>query len=122
MSISKQQVIDAEIGLLDSMKNADLNSLEVLLHDDLLFVIPSGETITKSMDLESWKRGHLKLESIEIDDQQISVIDEVAIVSTLIEMKGTYQGDPIDGKFKYIRTWKSVHDQLKVVGGAGMVI
>ena len=104
------------------MKNADLNSLDELLHDDLLFVIPSGETITKSMDLESWKAGHLKIAHLQSSDQQISVIDEIAIVSTLIEMKGTYLGEPIDGKFKYIRTWKSVHDQLKVVGGAGMVI
>ena len=114
------QITQAEERLLQAMKAGDVALLDDLLHNDLLFVIPTGQTVTKEIDLANMKLGNLKIESITTSEQEIRVIEDNAVVSVVVELKGSYLDQPIDGKFKYIRIWKSFGDQWKVIGGAGL--
>lgn len=52
-----ESIVTAEIELLTAIKNADVAALENLLHDDLLFNLPDGNTITKEFDLNSHRSG-----------------------------------------------------------------
>jgi ketosteroid isomerase-like protein len=117
-----EQIIESEKKLLTAFQNNDANTLEELLHDNLLFVIPTGQTITKVMDLENMRSGNMTVHSISSSDQQINLIGDNAIVSVLIELKGKYLEHTIDGKFRYIRVWKVINDTWKVIGGSGMQI
>ena len=118
----KEQIIESEKRLLTAFQNNDTKILEGLLHDNLLFVIPTGQTITKAMDLENMRSGNMKVHSISSSEQQINLIGDNAIVSVLIELKGKYLEHPIDGKFRYIRVWKLIDDTWKVIGGSGVQI
>jgi len=118
----KEQIIESEKRLLTAFQNNDTKILEGLLHDNLLFVIPTGQTITKTMDLENMRLGNMKVHSISSSEQQINLIGDNAIVSVLIELKGKYLEHPIDGKFRYIRVWKLIDDTWKVIGGSGVQI
>ena len=120
--MQKIQIIEAENRLLKAMKNGDIDILDELLHDKLLFVVPGGQTITKQMDLEGIKSGNMKIHSITTSDQQISIIDDNAIVSVVINLKANYLGQEMDEDLKYIRIWKEFETGLKVVGGGGMVV
>lgn len=117
---SKDQIVALEVRLLEAMKNSDIDALDELLHDDLLFVIPTGQTVTKQMDLANLQSGNLKIEEISSSEQEIRVIHDDAIVSVVISLKGNYLGNPIAGQFKYIRTWKLFNGSWKVIGGAGI--
>ena len=49
----EEHIIDSETRLLNAMKASDIEVLDELLHDDLIFNIPTGQTITKPMDIET---------------------------------------------------------------------
>ncbi|MFB9077568.1 nuclear transport factor 2 family protein [Flavobacterium procerum] len=111
-------VVNAEIELLTAVKSADVRVLERLLHDNLLFNLPDGNTITKELDLESYKSGKMKIDFLEAADQSIAIIDDTAVVAVTISLKGNFDANPISGVFRYIRVWKKFEGQLKVIAGS----
>ncbi len=111
-------IVNAEIELLTAIKNADVSVLEQILHDDLLFNLPTGETITKEFDLNSYRSGKMKIDFLEASDQIINIIGDSAVVAVSVSLKGTYDNNPINGVFKYIRVWKQFDDNLKVIAGS----
>lgn len=115
--ITNNDVMVSESQLLQAMKDCNLATLEHLLHDDLLFNGPNGETITKAMDMTAYRSGNMIVKELEASNQQISIIDDNAIVAVTIEMKGEFMKRAIVGKFRYIRVWRKINDQLKVIGG-----
>lgn len=113
-----ESIVNAEIELLTAIKNADIPTLENMLHDDLLFNLPDGQTITKEFDLNTYRSGKIKIEALEASDQIINRIDDVAVVSVIILLKGSYDGNPLNGTFRYIRVWKQFDENLKVIAGS----
>lgn len=116
--MKKDLIVTAEIELLTAIKNADTAVLERMLHDDLLFNLPDGQTITKEFDLNSYRSGKMKVDSLEATDQIISVIEDTAVVAVTISLKGTYDQNPINGVLKYIRVWKQIEGRLQVIAGS----
>lgn len=113
-----ETVIDAEIELLTAIKKSDVLALETILHDDLLFNMPDGQTITKEFDLNSYRSGKMKIDTLEASDQIINIIGDSAVVTVTIALKGTYDDNPINGVLKYIRVWKEFENNLKVIAGS----
>lgn len=113
-----EAVINAEIELLTAIKNSDVSALETILHDDLLFNLPDGQTITKEFDLQSYRAGKMKVDSLEASDQIINIIGDSAVVAVTVSLKGIYETTPINGVFKYIRVWKQFENNLKVIAGS----
>ena len=120
--IEKNAIIEAEQVLVTAMKNSDVKRLDSLLHKDLLFTIPSGQTITKEIDLETYSSGSMKINTISSSEQDVHLIDDSAVVSTVIEMRGTYFDHALDGQYKIIRVWKLLEGDLKVIAGSSMRI
>lgn len=118
----EEEINHYEDQLMLAMKTSNVNLLEELLHVDLLFAIPSGETFTKKMDLESHRSGVFKLEELNHESREIALFEDSAVVSALAFLKGRYHDFPIEGKFKYIRTWKKYDSGWKVISGAGIQI
>ena len=116
--MEKSEVVNAEIELLTAIKKADTAVLDQLLHDDLLFNMPDGQTITKEFDMQSYRSGKMKIETLEATDQIINVIGDNAVVAVTISLKGIYDQNPIKGVFKYIRVWKQFDGNLKVIAGS----
>lgn len=116
--ITKEQIIEAENNLIEAMKINDVETLDQLLHDDLLFITPDGQTITKKMDLDSHKSKTMIIEEIIPTIEKINLIEETAVVTIVFNTKGKMLGTPIAGKYRYIRFWKLVESTLKVIGGS----
>jgi hypothetical protein len=55
-------------------------------------------------------------------DQVINFIDDTAIVSLDLQLKGKYFEEVIDSHFRYIRIWKLCNDKLKVIAVSGVPI
>ena len=116
--LSREQIILAEYQLADAMKKHDVEVLDKLIHDDLVFHTPDGSVITKTIDLEAHRSGAMVIESIVASGQKICLFDDIAIVSVLVETKGEMLGQPIAGKFRYIRTWKSINGIPRIIAGS----
>lgn len=116
------QIRALEDELLGAMKKGDINQIAELLHDDLLFVIPTGQTVTKQIDLANYESGKLKIDEISATDHEVSVIGDTAVVSVIINLEGVFAEQPIKGKFKYLRVWKRFEEKWQVIGGAGIAL
>ncbi|WP_163410109.1 nuclear transport factor 2 family protein [Flavobacterium ajazii] len=116
--MNTETIVNAEIQLLTAIKNADVSVLEKMLHDDLLFNLPDGNTITKEFDLNSYRSGKMKIDSLEASDQIINIINDIAVVVVTISLKGMFDNNLINGTFRYIRVWKEYGESLKVIAGS----
>jgi len=115
---TRNQILNAEDELFEAIRSRNIETLDKLLHDDLLFIIPNGSTITKKMDLDSHSRGEMTVEKLERSYEEIAVIDNVAIVTLTIVTAGKMLGEDISGTYKYIRLWKLCDGSPKVIGGS----
>ncbi len=120
--LSKDSIIKIEQEILNAMQDCNVQKLDELLYDELLFNIPNGQTITKSVDLETYRSGNMLLSEISSSEQEINLIGDTAIVSVIIEMKGSYFDYSLDGKYKILRVWKLFKNQLKVIAGSSIKI
>jgi ketosteroid isomerase-like protein len=113
-----EAVVNAEIKLLNAIRNGDLEILESMLHDDLLFNLSDGNTITKEQDLNLYRSGKLKIHSLETADQLINIIGDTAVVTVTISLNGEFDCSIIQGVLRYIRVWKQFGESLKVIAGS----
>ena len=117
-TIDKELVIQSENLLIAAMKASNIEALGSLLHDDLLFITPDGQAITKEMDLDSHRSGTMVVNEINPEIEIINIIGDTAVITIAIAAKGSMLGEPIEGKFRYIRVWKLIGNTLKVIAGS----
>lgn len=113
-----QHILELEQQLLVAIKTSNVEVLDQLLHDDLLFIAPNSQTITKEMDLASHRKGEMVVETIESEVEYLELIDNTAIVVIVYHTKGKMLGNAIEGSFKYIRFWQQNDHYWKVIGGS----
>ena len=121
--MNQTQIIqDCENQLREAMLKSDIEILDRLLHDDLLFILPSADVITKKMDLETHHSGNLKLEEINSSLDSIQFIGENAVVTLTLDLIGKSFNQSFEGKFRYLRVWKKIDEQFKVIAGSGVAL
>ncbi|WP_316743074.1 nuclear transport factor 2 family protein [Pedobacter antarcticus] len=120
--LTEADILVQESKLYKAIKESDLNSLDELLHKDLLFVIPTGEVITKEIDLKTYRDGALKIDELRPEVENLNIIDDLAVLTLTMELKGKFNNLPFEVTCRYIRFWKSFAEGIKVVGGSGIAI
>lgn len=118
----KEEVLNLENRLYSAIKESNIQALDELLHEDLLFMVPSGDVITKEIDLNTYRDGSLKIKELTPNVENLNIIDDVAIITLTMVLKGNYNGEPFEAKYRYIRFWKESSDGIKVIGGSGIQI
>ncbi|KIX20220.1 hypothetical protein SY27_13845 [Flavobacterium sp. 316] len=118
----EKQIIECENRLLKAMISGDIKILDELLHDSLIFNIPTGQTITKEMDIENYRSGIITVYDILATDQTIKIIENIATVAVTFHLKAKYADQIIDGKFRYLRVWKLFDTSWKIIAGSGIQI
>jgi len=116
----KEIVLSKERELLDAMKNSNIGKLDELIHQDLIFNTPDGQTITKMMNIEAYKSGNIHINEIESGEVLLSIIGDNATISVIIRMKGKYINQPFDESFRFLRVWKKLNNQWKVITGSSL--
>src|SRR5215217_3708328 len=121
-SITKKDVLAHEARLYEAIKAGDIHELDALLHNDLLFIIPSGEVITKQADLQTYRDGAVQVDKINATVEQLNLIDDSAVITLVMELKGKAGDIFFEASFRYIRFWKKFDDGIKVIGGSGRAL
>lgn len=117
-----EQIIECERRLLGALKTNNAKILDELIHDNLIFNIPTGQTITKEIDLNNYRSGIMKVVEISATDQIIQPFDDIYSVAVTIHLKAKYGDQIIEGKFRYLRVWKLFDNSWKVIAGSGFQI
>lgn len=111
------EIISYENRLIEAMKTSNVAELDALIDDDLLFTGHNGMIFTKQMDLDAHRSGDIEIFSIDTSEQVIKVIDDVAIVSVLKNISGSFFGETQVGIFRFTRVWKLREGQWKIIAG-----
>ncbi|WP_028982413.1 nuclear transport factor 2 family protein [Sporocytophaga myxococcoides] len=112
------EIEEQENRLLSAVMKSDVSALNELIHDDLLFNLPDGKTATKAMDLDAYKTGKMKVAEISSSEREIKINDHSAVVAVTIELKGSFQDQTIDGKYRYLRVWQLHQDKWQIIAGS----
>ncbi|NJN38684.1 MAG: nuclear transport factor 2 family protein [Acaryochloridaceae cyanobacterium CSU_3_4] len=117
-SVFQQQIMDVEEQLRLAMLSADIEALENLLADDLIFTSHLGQVVSKQDDLAFHRAGVFKFQEIKPSERQIQARERLAIVSVRVWLTGIYNESPFQNDLRYTRIWcRATNSTWQVVAG-----
>ena len=116
------EVVAREQALLRAVTTNDVALLDDLLHDDLLFNGPDGQTATKAVDLANYRSGGVQLRRADDSDRVVSAIGDVVVVAVTVTLEGSYLGIQVDGRYRYLRVWKRTGGAWRVIAGSVVAV
>lgn len=120
--MTEEIIIKKEEELRLAMLGSDVEKLNELIDDSLVFTLPTGDLADKEMDLTAHKLGIQKLTKLECLRQKITVYNTFATVAAKMEVEGTFQDNSINGTYCYTRVWFNNGIDWKIVAGQVGVI
>ena len=116
LKMNQARVIEYEEMLRSAMLSNNVELLEELLSDELIFVNHLGQWLSKEQDINAHRSKSLDIAGIEVLEQEIKLFQKLAVTVTKIALNGALAtGESIGGEYSYTRVWKDVEGKLKVV-------
>jgi ketosteroid isomerase-like protein len=94
-----------------AMLTSDVETLNRLIDDELVFYDHAGRHVTKAMDLAMHRSGRLKITTLDFTETMIDVEGPVAVVMTRAILAGSFDGEDFAGDFRYMRIWRRMDDE-----------
>src|SRR5215218_4012392 len=96
----------AENALRRAQLASDIEALDLLIDEALVFTGPDGQIYGKADDLAAHRSGAIRISVLEPSDERIQEFGSIAVVSVRMEMSGSFQGTPFAGPSRYTRVWR----------------
>ncbi|MFA1510370.1 nuclear transport factor 2 family protein [Priestia aryabhattai] len=114
--MNQARVIEYEEMLRSAMLSSNVELLEELLSEELIFVNHLGQWLSKEEDINTYRSKSLDIAGIEVLEQEIKLFQELAVTVTKVALNESLAaGESIGGEYSYTRVWKDVEGKLKVV-------
>jgi len=107
----------SETALRAAMLANDVEALDALLDDDLVFTVPTGQVISKEDDLAAHRAKLLRLDTLDVIEMRASAVDEMILTTTRAALAGRSDGAAFTGTFAYTRLWRRSGAHWRVVAG-----
>ncbi len=101
--------------LITAMKESNVLAIDALIADDIIFTNHTGQVFTKQDDLEAHRSGNIEIFDINAREQMITVNGDIAVVSVLLEISGSFYGNTEVGFYRFTRIWKQVGNGMQVI-------
>ncbi len=119
MTPIEEQIQECEQRLYRAQLESNVDELDALIADDLLFSGPNGHLFTKEDDLRMHRDGSMKVLTFEPLDTKINVsAPTIAVCTVLARVSGILQGSALEGTFRYMRVWQENSGQWRIVAGS----
>jgi ketosteroid isomerase-like protein len=114
--------IEAEIAVLDTEYQAaveknDAVTMDRILADDFVLVTGLGKVYTKDDLLDEARSGRIVYEYQRDTDQTVRVWGETAVITALLDAKGTDDGKPFDYRVWFSDTYVKIDGRWRYVLG-----
>jgi len=103
---TKTQIENLENELIEAIKTSNVATLDSLLADSVIFTNHTGHLVTKQDDLAAHSSGNLQIFSLEASARLIQDYGDVAVVSVVKDLSGSFSGHTFAGIHRYTRIWK----------------
>ena len=84
----------------------DTVSMDKLLSDEFLGITASGQVVTKLQQLDRMRTRALDVHKLDLSDTKIKINGPIAVVTSLAQIEGTAEGQPLHGAFRYTRVYQ----------------
>ena len=103
----EEEVRIAERALRRAVLDADVDALDGLLADEVLYVAPDGSTLDKAADLQAYRSGDLRIHRYDPRGEPSirRVADEVVLLTTVVDLAAEFRGAAHAGVFRYTRLY-----------------
>lgn len=107
-----------EAALRQAQLDGDVDALDRLIDDELIFVGPDGALASKADDLALHRSGAVRFKTHEpIDLQWRLVAADVVVVTLHARLAVVFHGQSVTGNFRYTRVWARRNGGWRVVAG-----
>ena len=111
-----EAIARCEEELRAAMLAGDVEALERLLAEDMIFVDQQGVRRSREGDIAAHRSGLLDLSSLDFrGDRRIWSHGDVASVVGTADVAGPYAGAAFFGTFAYLRLWKQQGDSWQII-------
>ena len=118
MGVPDPEIAALEGELRAAQLAADVEALDRLIDEDLLFTGPDGRLATKAEDLAAHAGGVVRFRAHEPEDMRIRKVGaDVAVVSLRTRLIVDVDGRTHRGTFRYTRVWHRESGRWRVVAG-----
>jgi ketosteroid isomerase-like protein len=117
MNSAREIIEPYEIALRAAMLSNDVDALDTLLDDDLIFTVPTGQIISKHDDLAAHRAKLLRVDTLDFVEMRVQAIGEMIVTATTVVLAGDFDGTPFSGRFAYTRLWRHAEDRWHVAAG-----
>ena len=115
--LSDASLLACEAALRQAQLTSNVQELDRLVDDALVFTGPNGAVYGKQDDLDAHRRGVIRITRLEPSEERIQRFGHIAVVSVRMEMSGTFEGAPFAGPFRYTRVWRAHENGWRIVAG-----
>ncbi|KQW87489.1 hypothetical protein ASC94_29415 [Massilia sp. Root418] len=101
-----QQISQMEERLRLAMLASNIEELNLLLADELLFTNHMGQLVSKADDLAMHSAGVLRFQAVDSSEQQVHGTADMPVVSVRVLLNGSYGGHAFAADLRYTRIWR----------------
>jgi ketosteroid isomerase-like protein len=98
-------IAEAERELAAAHLSLDLDTIERLLHPDYVIVQPGGRIESKAEVLASYRVGGRHWDTAEVDQLDVRLHGDTAIVTGRWRASGENNGEPFDYAARFLSVW-----------------
>ncbi len=101
---------------------SDVQAMENLLAEKLIFTNHLGKVVSKAEDIASHREKVFVINSIILSNQEVINLGNSAVVTTQANISGCYNGQPTAGNFRFTRVWTNCENGWQVIAGHSCII
>ena len=108
-------VLAAERRWTEALVKADVDALDRLYADDLVYVHSGGNVETKAQFLDRMRKGGLKYQKVELVDPRVRVFGAAAVVNGAFDVSVLVDGQPMNHRVIYTHVYAERNGEWRLV-------
>jgi ketosteroid isomerase-like protein len=104
--IEREQIVALEHEWRQAALTDDVPVMDKLLSEDYLGITPNGEVLTKAQELDHMRNHKIVITKLQASDVKIKLIGRIAIVTSLAQVEGSLDDEPLHGAYRYTRVYQ----------------
>jgi ketosteroid isomerase-like protein len=103
----------------DALVQRDTVALDKLQVEDFIFTNPFAYVSNKQQYIDDVKGGDLAFTSLDIDDLEVRIHSNAAVLTARLTDRGTYKGQDIAGQYRITQVYVKDQGRWRMAAGHG---
>jgi ketosteroid isomerase-like protein len=112
---AQQEIKTLQGQVLQAILKSDTSVMEKYYADDYIAIHGDGKLTTKAQEIDNFKSGVTKYDSITVREAKIRIYGDTAVVNALAAVKTIVNGQPYSGDVRNTRVWVKQNGNWKLV-------